>query len=216
MEPSTQDSKYSGKQVQILNVAERLFAAQGFDGTSVRDIAQQAGVNVAMISYYFGSKDKLLLAVFNYRISAGRLVLEHLVNDKDLHPLDKIDALVEAMVERMVQNNAFHRVMLRAQLTAEHEDVAKMMAEMKLKNLSLVNEILEEGQQKNVFTPGVDAGLLMATLSGTIYQVATAASIYNAGRLTDAPSLANDEALKTKLKTHLKRVLKATVTYDQD
>jgi len=51
------------KRAHILTVAEQLFAEQGFDGTSVRDIAQGANVNLAMISYYFGSKEKLLEAL---------------------------------------------------------------------------------------------------------------------------------------------------------
>ena len=47
----------SEKQLHILLVAEELFALHGFDGTSVRDIAEKAGVNLAMISYYFQSKE---------------------------------------------------------------------------------------------------------------------------------------------------------------
>src|ERR1043166_6846658 len=96
-------TEYSDKQVQIVLAAERLFAEHGFEGTSVRDIAQEAGVNAAMISYYFGSKEKLLQALFNYRIAASRLVLEHLLSDKDMSPLDKIDALIDGMVNRMVE-----------------------------------------------------------------------------------------------------------------
>ena len=41
------------KREQILDVSERLFSEKGFEGTSVRLIASEAGVNVAMISYYF-------------------------------------------------------------------------------------------------------------------------------------------------------------------
>ncbi len=48
------------KQKEIVQVAEKLFAEYGFDGTSVRLIAKEAGINIAMISYYFGSKEKLL------------------------------------------------------------------------------------------------------------------------------------------------------------
>ncbi|HNO01068.1 MAG TPA: TetR family transcriptional regulator, partial [Chitinophagaceae bacterium] len=40
--------------------AEKLFAEKGYNGTSVRDIAEKAGINLAMVSYYFGSKEKLL------------------------------------------------------------------------------------------------------------------------------------------------------------
>ena len=59
--------EYNDKQVQIMEIAEILFAEKGFNGTSVRDIAEKANVNLAMISYYFGSKDKLLEALFGYR-----------------------------------------------------------------------------------------------------------------------------------------------------
>ena len=62
------------KREHILAVAEKLFGDQGFDGTSVRDIAQHANVNLAMISYYFGSKEKLLEALLEQR--ANYTILE--------------------------------------------------------------------------------------------------------------------------------------------
>ncbi len=49
---------------RILEVAERLFAEKGLDGTSMRDITDTAGVNLASVNYYFGSKDGLISAVF--------------------------------------------------------------------------------------------------------------------------------------------------------
>jgi AcrR family transcriptional regulator len=52
---------------RIFLAAERLFAERGFDGVSVRDIVQAADVNLAAVSYYFGSKSELLLAVFRRR-----------------------------------------------------------------------------------------------------------------------------------------------------
>lgn len=48
----------------LLDTAERLFAEDGYAAVSVRKITQEAGVNVAAISYHFGSKDDLLLQVF--------------------------------------------------------------------------------------------------------------------------------------------------------
>lgn len=44
--------------------AEKLFAARGFDGVSVRDIANDAGVNSALVGYYFGGKQGLLSEVY--------------------------------------------------------------------------------------------------------------------------------------------------------
>lgn len=51
----------------ILDVAEQLFAVHGYSGTSVRDIAAEAGVNQALIAYHFGSKTGLFEAVFKRR-----------------------------------------------------------------------------------------------------------------------------------------------------
>lgn len=48
----------------LIGVAERLFAEQGYAATSVRDIAELAGLNPALVSYHFGGKLGLLEAVF--------------------------------------------------------------------------------------------------------------------------------------------------------
>ena len=45
---------------QILNIAVKLFSFHGYKETSIREISKAAGVNVSMISYYFGGKDGIL------------------------------------------------------------------------------------------------------------------------------------------------------------
>ena len=60
--------KFTEKQIKILDVAEELIAKKGFDGTSVRDICSKANINVAMISYYFGSKEKMMSYLYQYRV----------------------------------------------------------------------------------------------------------------------------------------------------
>ena len=80
--------EFNEKQVEILQVAEQLFAEVGFDGTSIRDIAQKANINIAMISYYFGSKEKLLESLVLHRISAMSLQLENLLQE-NLSPIQK-------------------------------------------------------------------------------------------------------------------------------
>ncbi len=57
----------SATRARILDCAERLFATQGFHGSSVRDIAALAGVQFALIGYHFGSKADLLDAVIGRR-----------------------------------------------------------------------------------------------------------------------------------------------------
>jgi AcrR family transcriptional regulator len=51
----------------VFNAAERLFALNGFQNVSVRDITAEAGVNLASVNYHFGSKDALLFEIFRKR-----------------------------------------------------------------------------------------------------------------------------------------------------
>src|SRR3546814_16643646 len=51
----------------ILDIAEQEFALRGFAGTSLREIAERAEVNQALINYYFGTKQKLFGEVFKRR-----------------------------------------------------------------------------------------------------------------------------------------------------
>ena len=104
---------YNEKQIQIMEIAETLFAEKGFNGTSVRDIAEKAHVNLAMISYYFGSKDKLLEALFGYRGEHLKLKLESIIDDKSLSSLDKMNTMIDHYVDKIMKQQCFSRIMAR-------------------------------------------------------------------------------------------------------
>ena len=53
----------------IMNAAEELFAAAGYNATSLRAITQAADVNLAAVNYHFGGKQGLLEAIYNRRIA---------------------------------------------------------------------------------------------------------------------------------------------------
>ena len=69
---------------RILEMAETLFADNGFAATSLRDITHEAGVNIAAVNYHFGSKDALLGAVLERRIAP--------VNRQRLEMLDRAES----------------------------------------------------------------------------------------------------------------------------
>lgn len=60
--------QYQGTKREILDAAERLFAAHGFKATSLRAITSEAGANLGAVNYHFTSKDELILAVLKRRI----------------------------------------------------------------------------------------------------------------------------------------------------
>ena len=64
----------AGNREKILKVAERVFAAQGYDRARVDEIARQAGVNKALIYYYFKNKADMLDQLVEQIIEEGKLL----------------------------------------------------------------------------------------------------------------------------------------------
>ena len=58
------DVKRTETEVLILNAARKVFLENGFDGTTMQKISDEAGINKALLHYYFRSKDRLFEAVF--------------------------------------------------------------------------------------------------------------------------------------------------------
>ena len=91
----------------LLDAAEKLFAENGVEATSVRDITKAAGANQGAINYHFQSKDKLILEVFARRMqpvteqALGRL--DALEANEASPPLE---AVIEALVRPMVEDEA--------------------------------------------------------------------------------------------------------------
>ncbi len=84
---------------RILDAAERLFMAHGYEGTSMRQITGEAGVNLAAVNYHFGSKESLMQEVFRRRLDwlneeRMRVIdeLEREANGEPLKPSVIVDA----------------------------------------------------------------------------------------------------------------------------
>jgi AcrR family transcriptional regulator len=197
------------KKEHILTVAEGLFGDKGFDGTSVRDIAHGADVNLAMISYYFGSKEKLLEALIEYRVGTSYGFLEELSKDETLNPWEKIDRLVEFYVDKVLGNLRFHSIMYQQANNTRSEAIKNQMIAIKLRNLEQIKKIITEGQAKRLFRQ-VDVVMTIGTLMGTI-------SSYTQSREIGCRILeidySNEEAfrmtLAPRLKKHLKQLFRA-------
>jgi AcrR family transcriptional regulator len=58
-----------GTREKLLDEAERLFLAKGYEGVSIRDITDAAGANVAAVNYHFGGKENLYREVFRRMVS---------------------------------------------------------------------------------------------------------------------------------------------------
>ncbi len=204
---------FNDKQMQIIETAEKLFAQKGFDGASVRDIAEQAGINIAMISYYFGSKEKLMEAIFEAKIGKVQVRVEELLKDDKLNPLQKVNILIDEHIERVMQSQQFYRIMICEQVSNSNLAIMNKVKQLKLRNAELVGELIKDGQRKGDFKKKVDVVLMINTMIGTVWQTIISKNYYRDfegnKNLTDAQY---DEQIKKKLSIHIKTLFKAILT----
>ncbi len=79
----------------ILETAEDFFATKGYAATSVREIAERAGVNPAMIHYYFGNKESLLKAVLEKALAPLGIAIESMKQADRVSPGEMIQILMD-------------------------------------------------------------------------------------------------------------------------
>lgn len=197
------------KREHILQVAEQLFADKGFDGTSVRDIAEQANVNLAMISYYFGSKEKLLKSLIEERFSMTTRLIEEKSNNEAEEPWEKIEWLIDFYVDRIVNTYRFHCILNHEYNSGRSDDIKELITQVKSENMERIKKIIVEGQRKNVFRK-VDVELTMASMMGTIIQLINSRALY--GKLLRIDHTDEENYRKTiskRLKPHLKQLMQA-------
>ena len=141
---------FNDKQIEILQTAENLFSQVGFDGTTVRAISKKANINVAMISYYFGSKEKLLESLVVYRTKAMQMDLENLFLEH-ISPIQKIEKLVAFYIQRINSNRCMYQI-LHFEMSNKKRDLnLKAFTDVKNSNLQLLKKIIHEGQEMRLF-----------------------------------------------------------------
>ncbi len=124
---------------RILDVALQLFNEQGYDKTSLREIAEQLQVTKAALYYHFERKEDILLQLHLRLHALGREVLDRMGNLDAAEDKAKAWAqLLDQFIDQIVANrdlfllhqrnhNAFEELEHSAHHTAEHEDLEAQM-----------------------------------------------------------------------------------------
>lgn len=205
-------TEFNEKQIEILQVAEQLFAEEGFDGTSIRDIAKKANINIAMISYYFGSKEKLLDALVLYRISGLQLHLESLYQE-DISPIEKIDKLIDFYIRRINKNRCMYQILHFELSNKKRELNLESFTKVKNNNLLLLENIIKEGQEQGLFQPNIDVSLLPPIIIGSFTHFHMNKPYYQ-----ELLNLKTEEAYEAYITDnftkHIQKTIKALLVYE--
>jgi len=203
---------FNEKQLQILQVAETLFADKGFDGTSIRDIAKEAKINIAMVSYYFGSKEQLLEAIILNRATAIKLQLDILTLE-DLDPLEKIHKLIELYIDKVNSNRCIYKIIHFEFSSSQRVMNLQAFTELKKGNLKSLETIIQDGQEKGIFRKDIIVPLLTTTILGTYFHFHLNKTFFR-----NLLNLNTEEEYNTYIKTtltmHIQQTIKALLTYE--
>ena len=195
------------KREHIIEAAIALFSEKGYEGTSIRDLAAHADVNIAMVNYYFGTKEKLFQSIVQSRAYFIKEKLDEIVANKQLSHIEKMDAVIENYVNRLLTHYKFHTIIHRELMLQQRTSLYEEILTIFINNKETIKAIIESGITKKVFRK-VDAELTIATIIGTINQVLLSnrmcKTFVTSGEHFDPHT---DVKFRKRLITHLKQVV---------
>lgn len=128
---------------KIIAAAREVFTKKGFAATRTRDIAEEAGINLALLNYYFGSKEKLFRIIMEEQVSEMLGNIGPLLAQTDLTLDDKVKAIVNSYTNMLLKNpdlplfvlnelkvnNHFFQKTLENAYTSSYPVIEKQLAE---------------------------------------------------------------------------------------
>lgn len=154
---------------RILKAAAKLFDAHGYDGTSVRQIAEEAKVNLALISYHFQGKQGVLeVLISHYYETFFRLLAKEMVREEQHPPLDRLLTMVRLYVFFQRDHSAITRLIQR-ELSVESMLAREVMTLYIHRWKHEFAVIIEEGMNQGDFVNVPIDHVLLAMSSLLIY-----------------------------------------------
>lgn len=199
-----QEFKVQDKRDDILDVAEKLFAEQGFEAISVREISKAADINIAMISYYFGSKEKLYEEVVNRKLisfDTYRSKIEALPTYKE-----KLFVMADVFVDKFFERRQFQNIIFREMAMNQRTKMADKIATQLHQNFSFISEIIQKGIKHKEFKK-VDIELTVMSIIGIVRMYITSGTMACKILQLDTENDAFDQKQKNRLRKHLRELL---------
>jgi AcrR family transcriptional regulator len=162
----TQDARQD-----LLQAGKVLFARNGLGGTTVRDLASEAGVNLSMVSYHFGGKEGLYRACIEEYGKQRMRVAEGLLQDP-VKSAEDLRVRTKLMIQSMLSSNIAEPEIARI-LHREAEQGLPIAREVYERTflvlLKKVVDFVKSAQKNGVIRPELDALYLATLVHGTIF-----------------------------------------------
>ena len=136
---------------KICTVAQALFAERGFAGTSIREIAEQAGVKSSLLYHYYANKEALYLSLLEAAVSGVVAQVEHIAARTDT-PEEKIRQIIQLYLAHFQAHPQSFQLIQRA--VNENSPAAQALAQRWYpRAFSAFSTITADGVQQGLFKP---------------------------------------------------------------
>ena len=165
------------KRRMILDAAIRVLARQGYHGTRVSDIADEAGVAYGLVYHYFKSKDEVLNELFTERWSLLLTAIEEADREQPT-PREKLAAVAEFIVESYRYDPDLMKVIIVEVTRAANSFGRTHLPEIN-RAYEMIAKIVADGQAEGTFREDVDPlfasmwfyGAIEQLLSGWVFEL---------------------------------------------
>ena len=206
--------KITEKQIKILDVAEELIAKKGFDGTSVRDICSKANINVAMISYYFGSKEKMMSYLYQYRVQRTKESFSEFAQTiKEGKPEMQMKEIVNYVISLLFKYSYFHGFVTQEMRSLDN--VKDDLLEFYQTCVIRIEEIVKRGIVSGVFHNAPKSEDILTMIIGSALFVIRNKNFYEQYVPTNNEAQYQKES-EQKLKNSILLSVFAILDYEQD
>ncbi|MCS6884881.1 MAG: TetR/AcrR family transcriptional regulator [Acidobacteriota bacterium] len=147
----------AARKQQIVSAAHKVFIKKDYSRVRIEDIAKQANLSKGAVLYYFGTKEKVFLALFEWLTQLVAQRIENAVASTD-DPLEQLNRLVEQAFESAKLHRAFFRIYLDCLgQGSRKEKYAKINRAFYQACHQVQVNIVENGKRKGVFRPDLNA-----------------------------------------------------------
>ncbi len=167
-------SKQSNRD-KILEAGLQVVHARGFNGASVRDIVQAAGVPQGSFSNHFASKEAFGLEIIDRYFLSRRAFVDETLRNRDLRPLQRIETYLSAVKSRLGRDN-MRNGCLCGNFTAECGDVSEVIRKRLVQIFAgteaaiaqCLHDAVAAGDLRSDFDCEGTAGFMVSSLQGAI------------------------------------------------
>ncbi len=165
--------------------AQKLFTQKGYAAVKTRDIAAEAGINLALVNYYFRSKENLFEIVMLENMTTFAEGAAEIIHNESTSLDQKIELLVGHYIDILIKNPNVPQFVLNEMQSHPEKITAILGQKLNVFNSSLISQVGEEieaGKMVNIAHP---VQFMVNLLALTIFPFISRSMLISIGNVTD-------------------------------